>query len=127
MSLEKVSEHKLHLSEVTVIKVSNNGKLVASGDSTKNIYIWDSSSKEIVNNRFVFHSAKIFDVAWSSDDLQLVSGSLDRSVILWSVPDKSKLKVYPDVDIEVVTTVTFTYDKEFIVGGYSCSLKRFII
>jgi WD40 repeat protein len=80
-----------------------------------------------VNNRFVFHSAKVFDVSWSSDDLQLVSGALDRSVILWSVPDKSKIKVYSDVDIEVVIAVTFTDDKEFIVGGHSCSLKRFVI
>jgi WD40 repeat protein len=116
----------LHKSEVTCIKLSHDGNFVASGDSTKNVFIWKSSTKEIVNNRFVFHSAKVFEIDWSSDDTNLVSASLDRSVIVWDLPSKSKVKVFSDVDVEVVTAVTFVNDKEFICGGHSCGLRRFM-
>lgn len=115
------------MGEVSVIKLSHDGKTVASGDNVKNIYLWDSSSKNVTCNRFVFHSAKVYDLDWSSDDSTIVSGSLDRSVIVWSVPEKSKLKIFPDIDTEVVLSVSFIGDKEFICGGHSCTLRRFII
>jgi WD40 repeat protein len=64
---------------------------------------------------------------WSPDDNLLVSGSLDRSVIVWNVPEQSRAKVLPDVDYEVVLTVGFVNQKEFFCGGHSCALIRFSI
>jgi WD40 repeat protein len=114
------------MGEVSVVKVSHSGTIVASGDTTKNIYLWDSSTKEIVNNRFVFHSAKVFDIAWSNDDLALVSSSLDCSVILWNVPEKSRTKVLSDVDIDAVLAVSFVNDdKQFLFAGHSCGIRKF--
>lgn len=128
LNLEFISKHKFHMSEISVVKVSNNGQLVASGDTTKNIYIWNASSKEVVNNRFVFHSAKVFDIAWSQDDLMLASGSLDHTVIIWSIAEKSRIKVLTDVDIEAILSVRFVNsDKEFIFGGHSCGLRKYAI
>jgi WD40 repeat protein len=110
---------------VTVIKLSHNGKTVASADNIKNIFLWDPISKGVLCNRFVFHSSKVFDLDWSSDDNLLISGSLDRSVIVWNVPEKSRAKVLSDVDYEVVLAVGFVNEKEFIVGGHSCAAIRF--
>src|SRR5690606_38474070 len=98
---------KHHPTEVSIIKVSHNGKLVASGDSKKNIYIWSAETGELLIDRFVYHTSKVFDIAWSKDDNLLISGSLDRCVILWSIPEKSKLKIIPDMDSEVVYSVLF--------------------
>jgi WD40 repeat protein len=127
LNLNFVSKHKIHYGEISVLKLSHDEKLVASGDNKKQIMVWSASSKEVVCDRFAFHSAKVYDIDWSADDLSLVSGSLDRSVILWSLPEKTKKKVYPDVDIEVVTSVKFVGDTEFICGGHSCALRKYQI
>jgi WD40 repeat protein len=111
-----------------VIKVCNDGTLVASGDNTKSVFVWNSETKDIVIDRFVFHSSKVYDIDWSQDNTKLISCSLDRSVILWSITEKSKMKVFPEMDNEVVYTLCFVNeDKEFVCGGHSCSLKRIII
>ncbi len=70
------------------------------------------------------HKAKIYDISWSEDDKFLVSGSLDRNVILWDVPSNKKLKIYPDMDYEVVLTVAFAGNNSVYCGGHSCSLYR---
>jgi len=124
MDLTDISHHEFHKSEVSVIKLSHDGNLVASGDSSKNIYIWSSTKKEIVNNRFVFHSAKVNDIAWFEDDTKLASASLDRSAIVWSIADKSRIKTFSDIDVENVIAVSFENDKEIIVGGHSCCLSK---
>ena len=115
------------MNEVSVIKVSHNGNLVASGDSKKNVFIWDSITREVVIDRFVYHTAKVFDISWASDDNHLISGSLDKSVILWSISEKSKVKVFQEVDSEVVYSLTWLNDKEFVCGGHSCVLKKYSI
>jgi WD40 repeat protein len=125
--LKFVNKFKHHLSDVSVIRVSNNGNLVASGDSKKNVFIWDANTKEILIDRFVFHTAKVFDVAWSHDDKLLISGSLDRSVILWNIAEKSKAKVYAEVDNEVIYALAWVGEREFICGGHCCVLKKFNI
>ncbi len=107
------------MSGVSSIKTSHDCKTVASADVTKNIYLWDASSKEITNNRFVFHSSKVYEMDWSSDDKMLISGSLDMSVIVWDVETKERIREIPKADIEVVLTIKFVNDKQFICGGHS--------
>lgn len=128
MTLILITKLKIHQGEVTIIKLSHDGKLVASGDNKKNVFIWSSETKEITCDRFVYHSSKIYSIDWSSDDTLLASSSLDRSVIIWNIAEKSKVKVFSDVDIEVVYTVGFLNgDKEFVCGGHSCAIRKFII
>ena len=40
------------------MKISHDNKLIASGNNQRNILIYDSKSKEILNNGFYFHSQK---------------------------------------------------------------------
>lgn len=127
MSLNFVNKHKIHYAEVSYIKLSNDGSKVASSDSAQEILLWDPITKEIITNKFVAHTARIYALDWSSDDSLLISTSLDRSVILWNVKEKSKLKVFSEVDIEVAETVKFINDKEFIVGGHSCAPTKYFI
>ena len=115
------------MNEVSVIKVSHGGNLVASGDAKKNVFIWDSITREILIDRFVYHTAKVFDISWTSDDNFLISGGLDKSIILWNVSEKTTVRVFQEVDNEVVYTLTWINDKEFICGGHSCVLKKYSI
>jgi WD40 repeat protein len=50
---------------------------------------------------------------------------LDKSVILWDLKEKSRIKTISDVDIEVVYSVTFSNnDTEFLCGGHSSAIRR---
>jgi len=62
-------------------------------------------------------------MAFSQDDSLLVSGGLDRNVILWNTQKKSKVKVYEGMDIEVVLTCAFVENKAFVIGGHDCTLN----
>lgn len=124
LSLNFLSKYKFHLGEVCIIRLSHNGKLVASGDNMKYIYVWNSATKEIECDRFTYHSSKVFDISWSSDDSSLISASLDKSVILWNLSTKTKKNVYSELDIEVVKASKFINDVEFVCGGHSCSVTR---
>lgn len=114
-----------HMNEITRIKLSNNKTLIATADNKKNILVLNAATKEIEIDRFLFHSSKVFDLTWSFDDSYLASASLDKSIILWSVKDKNKVKTYEEMDGEVVTSVCFTGENNLTCGGYSCVLKRF--
>lgn len=119
---------KHHQNEITVLRLSNNGNLIASGDSRKNVYVWDPITKEMVISDFIYHTCKVFDIRWAHDDSLLVSGGLDKSIIIWNLEKKSRLKVISGVDNEVVNTVTFgAENKEIFFGGHSCTVKKLLI
>lgn len=79
---------------------------------------------KLYTDDFEHHKAKVYDISWSSNDEKLTSCSLDRNVILWDVATKKKVKIYPDLDNEVVLTVAFFENSAIYCGGHSCSLYR---
>ena len=71
-----------------------------------------------------FHSAKIFDLNWSEDSKFLISGSLDESVMLWKMENKSRLKNYPCIDGDQINSaVIINANNDFVCGGYSCTIE----
>jgi WD40 repeat protein len=125
LSLNFIGKNKFHMGEVTVIKISHNEKLVASGDNVKFIYVWNAETKEVVCDRFSYHSSKVFDIDWSQDDNSLISGSLDKSVILWNVANNTKTETFSETDIEVVKVSKFISDSEFVCGGHCCAIRKY--
>jgi len=77
---------------------------------------------KLVTDNFCYHQSKIYQIAFSQDDSMIVSGSLDRNVILWDVAKKSKVKIFENIDNEVVITCAFIDNKSFIAGGHNCTL-----
>ena len=120
---------ELHTGEITVLKLSPDQKLIASGDNLKYIKIWNAETKEIVNDRCDFHSAKIYDLNWSNDNNYLISCSLDYNVIIWKMDNKSKFKEFINVEGDQINSVVFiSKDKcDFVCGGNVGSIRKFII
>eukprot|EP01092_Planopodium_desertum_P004642 TRINITY_DN2001_c1_g2_i1.p1 TRINITY_DN2001_c1_g2~~TRINITY_DN2001_c1_g2_i1.p1 ORF type:complete len:602 (-),score=110.03 TRINITY_DN2001_c1_g2_i1:51-1856(-) len=89
VAADKLSELKNlegHRAGLTSVRFSPNGKLLASADKTRSIFLWDTSKWEIVEKTWgVFHSASIPALAWSPDSSQLASGSIDSHIIVWNV------------------------------------------
>jgi len=113
-----------HQSEISCLKLSNSGHMLASGDNQKYIKVMKSSTKELYTDDYEYHKAKIYDMSWSDNDEKLVSGALDRNVILWDIATKKKVKTYPEMDNEVVLTVAFFGNSSVYCSGHSCSISK---
>ncbi|KAF9269416.1 WD40 repeat-like protein [Marasmius fiardii PR-910] len=70
---------------VSALAFSPDGSLLASGDSSGRICLFDLKEKKLITSRWSFHSARINSLAWTSDSKHCASGSLDTHVYVWSV------------------------------------------
>ncbi|KAJ3017114.1 hypothetical protein HKX48_003710 [Thoreauomyces humboldtii] len=92
---------------VTTLAYSPDGTMLAAGDSQSKIVVYDSASHEIKIHQWVFHTARVNALAWSSDSKYAVSGSLDTNVEIWSVDKPMKHVTIKNAHLEGVTGVGF--------------------
>ncbi|XP_064473621.1 chromatin assembly factor 1 subunit B-like isoform X2 [Ornithodoros turicata] len=100
ISLEFRADLTRHTKSVNVVRFSNTGELLASGDDEANIILWKQAEKrsddifdDSVENKenWVAHKVlrghidDICDVCWSPSDCFLASGSIDNTCIIWDV------------------------------------------
>ncbi|EIN08347.1 WD40 repeat-like protein [Punctularia strigosozonata HHB-11173 SS5] len=70
---------------VSAVSFSPDGSLLAAGDSTGKIVLFDVKERKAITSRWTFHSARITSLDWTSDGKHCASGSLDTHVYIWSV------------------------------------------
>ncbi|KAJ4489897.1 WD40-repeat-containing domain protein [Lentinula aciculospora] len=70
---------------VTALAFSPDGNLLASGDSSGSISLFDIKEKKLITSRWSYHSARVNSLSWTSDSKHCASGSLDTHVYIWSV------------------------------------------
>ena len=127
MEFKEKSCPSIHFGEYQVIKLSPDGKFLASGDNQRIILVYEADTKKVVCDRFGFHTGSIFDLDWSGDSKFLASASLDGSVMLWEIETKKRLKNYPNFDGNQINGVRFINDnKDVVCAGHSCNLKEIV-
>ena len=125
MEFKEKSCPSIHYGEYQVIKLSPDGKLIASGDNQRIILVYEAGSKKVVCDRFGYHTGSIFDLDWSGDSKFLASASLDGSAMIWEVETKKRLKNYPNFDGNQINGIRFINDnKDVVCAGQSCNLKE---
>jgi len=73
-----------HLTSVTSVAFSPDGKQLASGGNDRTIRLWEvASGMEI--RRFMGHTTSVTSVAFSPDGSHLVSASADHTIGLWRI------------------------------------------
>ncbi|KAG6876069.1 hypothetical protein C0993_005737 [Termitomyces sp. T159_Od127] len=70
---------------ISALAFSPDGRLLASGDSSGKIVLYDVREQKMITSRWSFHTARINSIAWTSDSLHCASASLDTHVYIWSV------------------------------------------
>ncbi|TDL25119.1 WD40 repeat-like protein [Rickenella mellea] len=76
---------------ITAISFSPDGSLLAAGDSTGKIVLYNvqdqkaSSNMLHIESRWTNHSARVLSLSWTADGAHIASGSLDTHVYIWSV------------------------------------------
>ena len=127
MDFKEKGKNDIHFGEYQVIKLSPDGKLIASGDNQRQILVYEADTKKVICDRFGFHTGSIFDLDWTRDSKFLASASLDGSVMLWEIETKKRLKNYPNFDGNQINEVRFMNDnKDVVCAGQSCNVKEII-
>ncbi|XP_072933170.1 actin-interacting protein 1 [Epargyreus clarus] len=81
----------VHLGAVTDAKYSpDSGYLVAS-DANRKLILYSTEEYKLAHNKeWGFHTARVNCVSWCPDSKRIASGSLDTSIIIWSVDQPAK-------------------------------------
>lgn len=108
--VEFLSDLARHQRAVNTVRFSPNGEILASGDDEALIILWNLKPKSDIPDIFANsaeidnkenwnvwkvlrgHVEDVYDLCWSPDNTQLLSGSVDNTAILWDVP-KGKANV----------------------------------
>ena len=96
MILEPIwaEDHKLRISSLAF---STDGTLLASGDESGGIKIWDTTTGKLVR---ALHqqepSSRVYSLAFSPDDLTLAAGD-DFSIQLWEIATGNRISSFESV------------------------------
>ena len=85
----KQTIEKKHNHAISYMAVSKLGKLVASGDGYRYIYVFNAETKEEVGC-YAYHTSKIIHLEFNSDASMLVTSSLDLNVGIINIGAKTK-------------------------------------
>ncbi|MCH8217574.1 MAG: protein kinase, partial [Planctomycetes bacterium] len=75
---------KNHSAAIWQVKVSPDGRVIASCGADSSIILWDASTRRQLA-RLPGHTGDIFDLDFSADSRRLASGGVDGTVKIWDV------------------------------------------
>ncbi|THH29175.1 hypothetical protein EUX98_g5012 [Antrodiella citrinella] len=102
---------------IGALAFSPDGSLLASGDSSGKIVLFDVEKREAITSRWSFHSARIHSLAWTADGKHCASGSLDTHVYIWSVAKPMKNIAIKNAASNGVNAVFWLGDNKLASAG----------
>ncbi|KAI9692798.1 MAG: rRNA-processing protein sof1 [Bogoriella megaspora] len=90
---------------------------LALASEDHNIYIFDCRNMSRALNILKDHVAAVMSIAFSPTGEELVSGSYDRSIRLWSRSKGHSRDIYTTKRMQRVFATSFTSDANYIVSG----------
>ena len=121
--LPRVTNLEGHISTLTCVAFSPDGKLLATGSKDKTAKIWDlSSGKALIN--LEGHTQPISSVAFSPDGKKLATGSEDKTAKIWGLASDKAL-ITLEGHTAPVTSVMFSLDGKMLAtaGNYDKTVK----
>ncbi|XP_003744021.1 actin-interacting protein 1 [Galendromus occidentalis] len=115
-----------HRAAITDVKYSPRGDLLAACDGNRMIRLYSVQDSYAPAHDFdwCFHTAKVNCLSWSPNSLFLASGSLDTSIIIWSVENPSKhlilKKAHPQSQI---TKIAWIDNNTVVSTGQDSNVK----
>jgi WD40 repeat protein len=107
-----------HISDVTSVAFSPDGRLLASGSDDNTIKLWDVATGSLVRT-LTGHTWRVTSVAFSPDGRLLASGSADGTIRLWDVASGSLVRSLTGHTGSVFLSVAFSPDGRLLASG-SC-------
>lgn len=88
---EQLETLKHHKEPASVVAWSRDGRILASGDTSGFICIWDGQSGKLLRS-WRGHAGEIVSLSFSAGDRLLASGGADTRLKIWSTKDYSELR-----------------------------------
>lgn len=114
-----------HLGAITDVKYSPCGSFLAACDTNRKIIVYRLPGYELAHNQeWGFHTARVNSIEWSPDSRCVASGSLDTSVIIWSMDNPAKHIIIKNAHPQSQITRLVWMDNNTVVSvGQDCNVK----
>ncbi|KAF7272745.1 hypothetical protein GWI33_014498 [Rhynchophorus ferrugineus] len=118
-----------HLGPVTDVSFSPDDKYLVACDANRKVILYSTEDyKPATKQEWGFHNARVNCVAWSPDSLLVASGSLDTSIIIWSVEKPAKHIIIKNAHAQSQITKLSWVDNTTVVSvGQDCNTKLWTI
>lgn len=114
-----------HLGAITDCAYSPNLKYLVVSDTNRKVILYTLPNYELANkHEWGFHNARVNCVAWSPDSCLVASGSLDTTIIIWSLSNPSKHTIIKNAHPQSQITKLVWLDNETVIStGQDCNTK----
>lgn len=113
-----------HTGAITAVTYSPDDKYLVASDANRKLVLYTVEDYKPCPEQWAYHNAKVNCVAWSPDSLLVASGSLDTSIIVWSIEKPSKHLVIKNAHAQNQITQLAWLDNETLVSvGQDCNTK----
>ncbi|KAH8820946.1 quinon protein alcohol dehydrogenase-like superfamily [Xylogone sp. PMI_703] len=126
------SNHKLSPKEklthstaqITALEFTRDGSLLAAGNSSGKICVYDMSTFEVKTDRWSAHTARVTSISWNDEGTKAVSGALDTNVFVWSLQSPGKRVKAPNAHKDGVNGVCWVdHGKKIASTGGDAAVK----
>jgi len=111
----------------TRLVYSPDGTSLASADQGFQILVYDLAKNQSKIEGWVFHVARINDIAWTSDSLHLASASLDGALYVWSIQSPLQRIAMKDAHRGGANNILWLNDNTLLSSGQDCTIKSWAI
>ncbi|XP_006569606.1 actin-interacting protein 1 isoform X2 [Apis mellifera] len=114
-----------HLGPVTDVAYSPDSKYLVACDTNRKVVLYTCPEYKLAHNReWGFHNARVNSVAWSPNSIMVASGSLDTTIIIWSVTNPAKHTIIKNAHPQSQITRLVWLDEETLISvGQDCNTK----
>ncbi|PWY97090.1 putative actin interacting protein 1 [Testicularia cyperi] len=114
-------------STVTALAFDPQVSLLAAGESSGKIQVYDLASRTLKIAHWVFHSARINDIRFSPDGSHAVSAGLDTHVYIWSTRKPMKNIAVKNAHANGAQAVAWIDDSTFASAGADGAVKTWSV
>ncbi|HSH94432.1 MAG TPA: c-type cytochrome domain-containing protein [Roseimicrobium sp.] len=116
------SSWEAHKDTIFGMKISRDGKFLATGSADKLAKLWDVASRK-ETARFEGHTSHVIGVAFNADTTQLVTGAADKEIKVWDIRTREQVTLLGNRE-SVVTGLSWSPDGKAIVAIFENGASR---
>ncbi|CAD7005464.1 unnamed protein product [Ceratitis capitata] len=104
---------------------SPDNKYLVACDANRKVILYAVEEYKLAHNKeWGFHNARVNTVAWSPNSLLVASGSLDTTIIIWSLTNPSKHTIIKNAHPQSQITRLVWLDNNTVIStGQDCNTK----
>jgi WD40 repeat protein len=102
---------------ISALVFSPSGDLLAAGNTSGKITVYNTSSWEVVTDRWSAHTSRVSSIAWNEAGTHAVSGGLDTNIFVWSLSKPGSRVKAPNAHKDGVNGVCWVDGAIVSTGG----------